>query len=54
MIVGTAVSIIGSALLITLDADTSTIKWAAYMVVVGIGTGSAVNLPYTALQVALK
>jgi hypothetical protein len=53
MIVGTAVSIIGSVLL-TLDADTSTIKWAAYMVVVGIGTGSAVNLPYTALQVVLK
>ncbi|KAF2188048.1 MFS general substrate transporter [Zopfia rhizophila CBS 207.26] len=54
MILGTAVSIVGSALLATLNAYTPTIKWAVYMVIAGIGTGISVNLPYTALQVVLK
>ncbi|KAH9863980.1 hypothetical protein J1614_009913 [Plenodomus biglobosus] len=54
LILGTAIQLVGSGLLITLDADTSKIKWAAYMVITGIGTGIGVNLPYTAVQVVLK
>ncbi|KAF2242995.1 permease of the major facilitator superfamily [Trematosphaeria pertusa] len=54
LIVGTAIQIVGSGLLITLDADTSTLKWAAYMVIEGIGNGIGVNLPYTAIQVVLR
>lgn len=53
MIVGTAINVVGSGFLITLDTDTPTLKWAAYMVVTGIGTGIGVNLPYTAVQVVL-
>jgi hypothetical protein len=54
MIVGSIICAIGSGLLTAIDATSPTIKWAAYMVVTGIGTGICVNVPYTAVQVVLK
>lgn len=54
MIAGTAIGIVGTALLTTLDAYTSTVKWAVFCVIAGGGTGISVNLPYTAVQVVLE
>ena len=53
MIVGECICIAGTALLTQLDIATPTIKWAAYLVVSGIGMGIAMQLPYTAVQVTL-
>ncbi|KAK7190343.1 hypothetical protein DPSP01_006165 [Paraphaeosphaeria sporulosa] len=50
MIVGTAISIVGSGLVMTLDVGTSTAKWAGFLVVCGFGTGMSINHPYTAIQ----
>ena len=38
----------------TVGVDTSTVTWAAYEVINGIGMGGALQLPYTALQAVLK
>ncbi|KAF2682030.1 MFS general substrate transporter [Lentithecium fluviatile CBS 122367] len=50
MIVGTAISIVGSGLIMTLQVATCTAKWAGFLVVCGLGTGMAINQPYTAVQ----
>jgi ribosomal protein S5 len=44
---------IGSGLIVLLDLTTSHATWAAYFVLCGIGTGIAMNLPYTAVSVVL-
>lgn len=54
MIAGAVVASVGSGLLTTIDLNTPTVKWAAYLVVMGIGVGMASQLPYTALQVVLE
>ncbi|KUJ10943.1 MFS general substrate transporter [Mollisia scopiformis] len=54
MVVGTAISAVGSGLLTMLKVDTPTWEWALFMVICGIGTGLAINLPYTAVQVVLS
>ncbi|TEY64669.1 hypothetical protein BOTCAL_0144g00050 [Botryotinia calthae] len=54
MILGTIIAMIGAGLLTTIDTTTSTVKWAAYMVINGWGTGMAQQLPYTALQIVLS
>lgn len=53
MILGEAVCIVGTALLTQLRPNTSTVAWAAYLVVAGIGMGTAMQLPYTAIHVTL-
>lgn len=53
MLVGELISIVGQALLTQIDLHTTTIKWASYMVLAGLGSGMATNLPYTAVQVTL-
>ncbi|KAH7323166.1 MFS multidrug transporter-like protein [Stachybotrys elegans] len=53
MIAGTVICSVGSGLLTTIDITTSTVTWAAYLVLTGIGVGMASQLPYTALQVVL-
>lgn len=53
MILGTAVALVGSGLFLMLDLQTSTALWAVFLVVCGIGTGFAINLPYTIVQVVL-
>ncbi|KAL9122059.1 MAG: hypothetical protein Q9187_001384 [Circinaria calcarea] len=53
MIVGEIVCIVGTALLTRLELGTSTAIWATFLVVTGIGMGIAMQLPYTAIQVAI-
>lgn len=54
MIVGTAINILGAGLLTTIGPHTSTVKWASYMVINGVGIGMAMQLPYTALKAVLE
>jgi hypothetical protein len=54
MIAGGVIASLGSGLLTTVSVDSSTVQWAAYLVVMGIGIGMASQLPYTALQVVLE
>ena len=53
MVLSTIVGSIGAGLLSTIGLNTSTVHWAAYMVITGIGIGIGVQLPYTAVQVVL-
>lgn len=45
---------IGSGLLTTLRTSTSTVKWAVYMVLTGLGLGLGVNVPHIAVQAVMK
>lgn len=54
ILLGEAVCVVGTPMLTRLEPDTSTVKWAAYLVVTGIGMGMAMQLPYTAIQVVLQ
>lgn len=54
MILGVVITSIGAGLLTTIDYSTSTVQWAAYMVINGLGIGMAQQLPYTALQAVLE
>ncbi|KAI0189643.1 MFS multidrug transporter-like protein [Astrocystis sublimbata] len=54
MIAGAVIASVGAGLLTTIDLTTPTVKWAAFLVVTGIGVGMASQLPYTALQVVLE
>jgi hypothetical protein len=53
MIVGTAISIVGSGLIIRLQADSTTAEWAGFLIVCGLGTGMSINHPYTAVQTVI-
>lgn len=54
MILGECIGIVGMALLTQLDSHTSTVKWAAYLVIAGLGTGMTTQLPYTAVNITLE
>lgn len=54
MLAGELVMIAGSIALIHLEVDTSTMKWATFLVITGIGMGMAQQVPYTAVQVVLE
>jgi hypothetical protein len=54
MIVGQSIGVIGLGLLTRIAPTTKTIEWASYLVISGLGIGTAVQLPYTALQVVLR
>ncbi|KAI0487070.1 MFS general substrate transporter [Xylaria cf. heliscus] len=54
MILGIVINSTGAGLLTTIGVDTPTVKWAAYMVINGLGIGMAQQLPYTALQAVLE
>jgi hypothetical protein len=54
MVVGIAIATIASGFLIRLNAYTSTVEWAALLVVNRLGMGMAQQLPYTALQAVLE
>lgn len=45
---------IGSGLLTTINVDTSTAKWAVYMVLTGLGLGLGVNVPHIAIQAVME
>jgi hypothetical protein len=50
MISGTAISVVGSGLITTLQMETATAKWAGFLIMCGLGTGMSINHPYTAVQ----
>ena len=54
MVVGELISVAGTAMLTQLEPNTSTLKWASYLVVAGLGMGMAMQLPYTAIQITLS
>lgn len=54
MIFGAVLSTIGTGLLTTISINTFTVKWAAYLVMTGLGIDFGVNIPYAALQVVLR
>lgn len=54
MILGELICIIGTSFLTRLGTNTPTVTWAAYLIVAGIGMGTAMQLPYTAVQVTLQ
>lgn len=54
MIIGGVVCVGGQAMLTQLRPDTSTLYWAASLVVTGLGSGMAMQLPYTVVSVALE
>ena len=54
MLVCTVIGSVGTGLLSTIAIDTPTVKWAAYLVVTGIGIGIGVQMPLTAVQAVLR
>jgi hypothetical protein len=54
MIAGELICIVGTVLLTRLNVSSSTIYWAAALVVYGVGMGLAMQLPYTAVNVTLE
>lgn len=54
MVVGIAIASIAAGFFTRLDASTSTVGWAAPVVVSRLGMGMAQQLPYTALQAVLE
>ena len=54
MVLSVIIGAIGTGLLSTIGLNTTTVRWAAYMVITGIGIGIGVQLPYTAVQVVLR
>ncbi|KAL4738633.1 major facilitator superfamily domain-containing protein [Aspergillus similis] len=54
MVLGQAVSNMGTALLTRLKVGTSTVLWATYLVVTGVGHGMGLQMPFLAVQVVLS
>ena len=54
MILGQAICVIGAGFITRVSPTTSSIEWASYLVVTGVGMGMAMQIPYTALQVVLR
>ncbi|KAK4067257.1 uncharacterized protein Triagg1_7700 [Trichoderma aggressivum f. europaeum] len=52
-IVGSALTAIGSGLMVTFNKDTSPAKWIGYQLMAGLGRGAALNMPIIAAQEAL-
>lgn len=44
---------VGSGLITLLSRDTPHLVWATYFLICGVGTGCAINLPYTAVSAVL-
>lgn len=54
MIAGQTICVIGADLITRLDLTSTTVTWASYLVITGVGMGMSMQLPCTALQVVLK
>ena len=54
MIIGQIVTIVGAGLITRFDSHTSTLEWASFLVITGIGMGIGMQMPYTAVQVVLR
>jgi hypothetical protein len=46
--------VVGSGLITILSLDTTRVGWTLYFLVCGVGTGFAINLPYTAVSTVLN
>lgn len=53
ILLGEMISIVGTVLLTKLELWSSAVFWGAALVITGLGMGLAMQLPYTAIQVAL-
>lgn len=53
MVLGTGIGAVGSGLFLMLDLGTRPALWATFLVICGLGTGFAINLPYTVAQAVL-
>ncbi|KAF2676216.1 hypothetical protein K458DRAFT_322496 [Lentithecium fluviatile CBS 122367] len=53
LILGTAVSIVGSGLINKFEVATVTRNWVEFLIICGVGTGMAISQPYTAVQAIL-
>lgn len=51
---GASVFAIGSGLLFTLSVSTASAKWIGYQILTGFGAGSALQIPFLAVQVVLN
>ena len=54
ILIGDLICVAGTVLLTKLETTSSTVFWAAALVVTGLGLGMAMQLPYTAVQVVLS
>jgi hypothetical protein len=54
MIAGQSIAVVGLGLLTRIAPGTRLLHIAIYLVISGLGIGTAVQLPYTALQVVLR
>ena len=54
MVTGVVIAIVGTTLLTRIGLETSTVQWAAFSVITGVGIGIGIQLPYTAIQVVLR
>ena len=54
MVAGQIIYALAVGLLTRIGLGTPTIQWATYMVLAGIGTGSAQQLPYTGNAIVLR
>lgn len=54
LLLGSALSVTGAALLATFEAHTPAARWIAYQIIYGIGIGMAFQPPFIALQTVLE
>ena len=54
MALGAIIAAIGTGLISTIGLETSTVRWATFMVTTGVGIGLGIQLPYTAVQMIAK
>lgn len=54
ILTGQIICAVGTGLLTTLQINTSTVAWAAYLVLVGFGLGMGINAPHIAIQAVFE
>ena len=54
IVVGQLISVSGLAMLTRLSPTTDTAMWVMSLIVTGVGIGTPMQLPYTAIQVTLR
>ncbi|KAF2688991.1 MFS general substrate transporter [Lentithecium fluviatile CBS 122367] len=54
IVLGEIICVVGLAMLTHLSPTTTTAMWAASLVITGVGMGTAMQLPYTAIQITLS
>lgn len=52
--IGSVIFTVGCAMISTLDVDSGAAKWLGYQIIAGVGGGASVQIPFLAVQVALR